>query len=90
VLRATVHYSGHVQGVGFRWRVRHTAEDHGVVGYVSNLRDGRVLLVAEADPETMQAFLDDVGERLGAHIAQADVEESPATGEFAGFLIRRW
>lgn len=87
--RATVHYGGHVQGVGFRWRVRAAAEGHAVTGFVANLRDGRVLLVAEGEPGDVVAFLDDVASRLAAHIREVAVEWSAATGELAGFDIRR-
>jgi len=87
--RATVHYTGRVQGVGFRWRVRATAEGHSVTGYVANLRDGRVLLVAEGSRDAVVGFLDAVADRLSAHVADAALAWSDATGEFDAFEIRR-
>ena len=38
------HYSGHVQGVGFRYQTLQVAKGFEVSGYVQNLADGRVLL----------------------------------------------
>ncbi|EOM75808.1 acylphosphatase [Rhodococcus rhodnii LMG 5362] len=40
---------GTVQGVGFRWWTRARALELGLVGYASNQRDGRVLVVAEGE-----------------------------------------
>ena len=42
-----IHYSGHVQGVGFRATAYSIASGLAVTGYVRNLPDGRVQLVAE-------------------------------------------
>ena len=40
----TVFFSGHVQGVGFRYSVLQIAREFDVAGFVSNLVDGRVQL----------------------------------------------
>ena len=45
--RRKVHFRGRVQGVGFRYTVRGVASGFAVTGYVKNLPDGRVLVVAE-------------------------------------------
>ena len=66
--RVTVRYSGHVQGVGFRYTATSIARGHDVTGYVRNLPDGRVELVAEGDLQASDAFLSEVSERLGDHI----------------------
>ena len=42
-----VFYSGHVQGVGFRYTVKTVAWGFEVTGTVRNLQDGRVELIAE-------------------------------------------
>ena len=42
-----VYYQGRVQGVGFRYAVRSLARRFAVDGFVRNLSDGRVELVAE-------------------------------------------
>ena len=43
--RATVFYSGRVQGVGFRYTAREIACGYELTGYVRNLDDGRVELI---------------------------------------------
>ena len=49
-------FAGTVQGVGFRYFVRDIAKKMGVKGYVRNLPDGTVEVVAEADEKTLKEF----------------------------------
>ena len=63
--RHTLTYTGHVQGVGFRYTTHSIARSHNVAGYVRNLPDGRVELVAEGNRQELDAFLD--GSTEGAH-----------------------
>ena len=55
--RVHVFYSGRVQGVGFRMTEEETARSFEVVGWVKNLRDGRVEVVAEAEEPALKRFL---------------------------------
>ena len=86
--RREVHYSGHVQGVGFRYTVAGIAKRWRVVGSVRNLPDGRVELIAEGEAAELDGLVGEIGERMGAFIRDAQVVDSPATGVFDGFGIR--
>jgi acylphosphatase len=87
--RATVFYTGRVQGVGFRYTTREIACGYELTGYVRNVYDGRVELVAEGAEEEVTAFLEAVqASQLGSHIRHADVIWGDATGEFRSFEIR--
>ena len=87
--RAHVFYSGRVQGVGFRYSVREVACGFEVTGFVRNLPDNRVELVAEATETEAKAFLAAIHEsHLDGHIHGEDVNWETATGEFNGFGIR--
>ncbi len=86
--RRQVFYSGHVQGVGFRYTARRIAGRFAVTGFVRNLPDGRVELVAEGTAEELTAFLNEVGERLATNIRSTAVDRRPASGEFSSFEIR--
>ena len=57
-----VFYEGHVQGVGFRFTVRHVAKGFDLTGWVRNLRDGRVELQVTGDEAEVRAFLDQVAQ----------------------------
>jgi acylphosphatase len=86
--RRTVHFSGHVQGVGFRYTAQSIATKHGVRGYVRNLPDGRVEVVMEGSDNEMDQVLKEVQQRMESYIRKVHVEESPAGGEFADFSVR--
>ena len=67
---------GRVQGVGFRWWTRKTAEAMGISGTVKNLDDGSVEVMARADEEILQRFADKL--RDGPATARVErVEEVP-------------
>jgi len=85
--RRTVHYSGHVQGVGFRMTTRGIAADFDVVGYVKNLPDGRVELVAEGQADELDRFLKAVHDRMGGYIHDARMDRSEASGQYQRFEI---
>lgn len=85
-----IFYSGHVQGVGFRFTVKTVATGYEVAGVVRNLPDGRVELVAEGERNELEAFraaIPDAG--LAACIRHEDASWTEARGEFRGFEIVR-
>lgn len=55
--RMTAFVHGHVQGVGFRWWTRSRALELGLSGHATNLRDGRVQVVAEGPREKCEELL---------------------------------
>jgi len=78
--------TGVVQGVGFRYFVVDAAAEVRVVGWVRNLRDGRVELVAEGSRTAVQVLLTQVrrGPR-GGRVDQVEEAWGQATGEFRRF-----
>ena len=88
IQRRQVLYSGHVQGVGFRYTAQSIARGYDVLGYVRNMPDGRVELVAEGSPDQLDSFLHALAERMGGHIHQVTSDIRPAVDEFARFEIR--
>jgi acylphosphatase len=86
-IRRRVYYSGDVQGVGFRYTARSLGRDREVGGFVRNLSDGRVELVAEGEEAEVLAFLGEVDEAMRGYIRTAQVVEEAPTGEFKGFGV---
>ena len=73
--RRIVHYSGRVQGVGFRYTTNRVAANFDVVGFVRNLTDGRVELVADALPAELDRFLAAVADAMAGNIDSQTVEQ---------------
>jgi len=84
-----VFYEGNVQGVGFRWSVRHVVKGFDVTGWVRNLMDGRVELQVSGEESEVRAFLNAIMQsELQAHIRkQTETRlEKPVMAQ--GFEIR--
>lgn len=86
--RHEVYYSGRVQGVGFRYTVRWVAKRFAVTGFVRNLADGRVHLVAEGRPDEVRRFLDAIDAEMGRYVVDRQEQTAAASGRFQGFEIR--
>lgn len=82
------YFSGRVQGVGFRYTVHNIAMQYDVRGYVRNLPDGRVELVAEGKKQEIDHLLDAVSSKMHDYIKKLDVSVNPPTGEYDHFFIR--
>jgi acylphosphatase len=81
-------FRGRVQGVGFRYSTQQIASRYQITGYVQNMSDGTVHLVAEGERETVHQFMDDLSQRLGQFIGEFVDETSDFCGEFDDFSIR--
>jgi len=84
----TVCFSGHVQGVGFRYTVLQVAREFEVAGFVSNLADGRVLLEAEGREGEIGDFVAAVEERMHGYIRKVERRAARRPAQFSGFVIR--
>ncbi|MFZ2278558.1 MAG: acylphosphatase [Prosthecobacter sp.] len=84
-------YSGRVQGVGFRYSTKRIASGFDVTGWVKNLPDGRVELLAQSlEADELDAFLEDIQQSsLGSHIKQREVQPIAAEPNLRGFSILR-
>jgi acylphosphatase len=83
-----VHYSGRVQGVGFRYTVRSLAGRFQVTGFVRNLSDGRVHLVVEGPRSEVEEFLGEIRAEMSYYIGSVQETERAPTGRFPSFEIR--
>jgi len=84
--------SGKVQGVGFRMYTQSKAEELSVVGFVQNLIDGNVKIVAAGEDAKVDALID--WAKSGSPPAEVENLETEImeyeSGEFDRFEIRRF
>ncbi|MFX1296264.1 MAG: acylphosphatase [Promethearchaeota archaeon] len=87
--RIHVFVAGRVQGVAFRWITEDVAHQLGVIGWVRNLQDGRVEVLAEGEEKTLKEFIEFLkrGPRH-AKVKNIDIDWLDPTGEFKTFDIR--
>lgn len=75
--------------VGFRASTRRNANRLGVKGWVKNLKDGRVEVVAEGNPSIIEKLLDFLQKGPpAARVEDVQIIEEEPTGEFEQFRIR--
>lgn len=80
---------GYVQGVGFRYYVLDAAVALGVNGWVRNLWNGDVEVVAEGEHEALEKLLAILrrGPRA-AHVSGVDIDWGEFAGEFSSFHVK--
>lgn len=82
--------TGRVQGVGFRWFTRQTADRLGVDGWVKNLRDGSVEVRAAGTAEQLARLEDRLREGpRSARVRSVESEEIDGDALGPGFRIER-
>jgi len=79
---------GDVQGVGYRFFAQRASARHQIVGYVRNLDDGRVEVLAEGPAQHVEAFKHELltGPRFSTvdHIEEIALDVS---GSYSSFRI---
>ena len=89
VERITAVAKGRVQGVGYRHFVASCARATGVHGYVRNMPDGSVMMVAESSRASLVDFARMVRalEEPLIRVKDLTVTTGEATGEYKGFWV---
>ena len=72
-----VHYSGQVQGVGFRMTTKRIAGQFAVTGFVRNLANGQVEVVVAGASDEIDRFLGAVATRMAGYIQGHRIEDEP-------------
>jgi acylphosphatase len=89
-MATVVYYSGRVLGVGFRATAASVARRHPAVrGWVRNLPDGRVELLADGPADAVESFLADVRDRMAGYIESESATEREPDNSLDGFRVAR-
>ncbi len=80
-------YSGTVQGVGFRYRSRAIAFSKNIRGWVRNLPDGKVEIVAQASKNDLVDFIKEVDASFEGYIRNKQVSWQDTDEMLTGFNI---
>ena len=86
-VRKELVFRGRVQGVGFRYTARSLARGFEVAGYVRNMPDGSVELVAEGPAAEVDGFMQALERRMADCIESVTREDARPAGRFRGFEI---
>jgi len=79
---------GIVQGVGFRSFARKKAHEYGIKGYIRNLIDGSVEVIAEGDKKALENFLVEISRGpVFARVDRVEKREIQPRG-FKSFEVR--
>lgn len=82
-------FEGDVQGVGFRYTATHLAQNYDIAGYVRNLSDGNVEVVAEGETAEIDSFLAVLGERFSGYIRNCRQSTARFKSSFHSFTVQR-
>lgn len=80
-------FIGMVQGVGFRFTAKMLADRNSIKGWVKNLADGRVEILAQGQEANLKSFLKEVKSEFAQHINDTELEESTITTTYRNFKI---
>jgi len=81
--------SGKVQGVAYRAYVQDAADELGLVGYIKNLPDGTVEIVAQGDPSVLKDFVEYLHEgSLLSQVEAVAIDWRSVKDNYEDFSIR--
>ncbi|CAM3150689.1 acylphosphatase [Rariglobus hedericola] len=84
----TVYFTGHVQGVGFRYTTLQVAKEFEVTGRVGNQTDGRVQLEVQGNLRDVNAFVTAVEERMHGYIRRVERTSAQGPAKYQDFRIQ--
>ncbi len=80
-------FVGRVQGVGFRFTALRIAKRFRLRGFVRNLPDGTVEMLAQGPAEDIKACIEDIRDYFGDYISGTTIDEVPHDPRHTEFKI---
>ena len=86
-VREAFTFYGRVQGVGFRYKLRHLADSYGVTGWVRNVYDGSVTAQMQGQPLAFEMILKRLYEDRYIELEDIRRKKLPLREDECGFYI---
>lgn len=80
-------FVGRVQGVGFRFTAHRMANRHQLTGFVRNLPDGNVEMLAQGQLEDIDDCIRDIKEDLTGYVRETKIDDVPPDPRHTDFKI---
>lgn len=80
-------FIGRVQGVGFRFTAHRMASRYRLAGFVRNLRDGTVEMLAQGPAEDIEDCVQDIKEAMAGYVRETVIDEVPLDPKYTDFRI---
>ncbi|MBN2588712.1 MAG: acylphosphatase [Sedimentisphaerales bacterium] len=80
-------FKGRVQGVGFRYTSYREAKRNQLTGWVRNLPDGTVEMLAQGQAKDIDDCINDIKESFGRYIRETQINELPCNPRYTSFNI---
>ena len=80
-------FSGRVQGVGFRFTAHRMAGRHQLTGYVRNLPNGSVEMLAQGPAKDIDDCIKDIQDCLAGYVREVKINEIPPNPRYTDFKI---
>ena len=80
-------FVGRVQGVGFRYTAHRIAHRHQLAGFVRNLPDGTVEMLAQGLAQDIDDCIQDIKEYFGDYLRETRIQEIPTDPKYKDFRI---
>jgi len=80
-------FTGNVQGVGFRFTAYRITTSYDLAGFVRNLPEGSVEMLAQGKPEDIDNCILDIKDSFAGYIRNTKIEEVPSDPKYTSFNI---
>jgi len=80
-------FTGHVQGVGFRFTAHRMASRRQLTGFVRNRSDGTVEMLAQGPAEDIDDCVQDISESLAGYVRETLIDDIPPDPKYTDFKL---
>ncbi len=87
MIAKSIIFTGRVQGVGFRFTARRAANRRQLTGFVRNVPNGTVEMLAQGRPEDIDDCIQDLKEYFAGYLKETRIEEIPPDPRYTDFKI---